>query len=344
MSGETESTTTFSPFIYDCRKSIGVFDETLKYIESTGLNERIRRAGWVLQNAGGMVPQHAESLWSGHFFPYVEATDELAVSLNLALFGFYKQSMVSLRAGLELGLLSVYWNLNDDGHIAVKSWLRSNEETPRLGDIWRKFESHPNFAFVQSKYDLRKRLLDLGTLSNYVHSKGYRYSNRFGLKFKPNFQIFSDDAFKKWLSQFEEVVRVIVILHLIKYPLGAFRYDYYSKFGIEEPWIGILDEAFVDQIESFIEPEIFQIVEELVRIDLYAKGVVAFVEGLPDLSEDELEKKMVDFDKSLIRSSGWNNWIKLQNQTVSILSDPAPRLARIELLRVWAEENGLLKE
>lgn len=91
----------------------------MKYIKECNLEERISKLGWAYYSIGSVIPQTVDSLWSGHFFPYTESWDELQVSFCLSLFGLYKQAMVSLRSGLELGLLSVYWNLNDDGHIVT---------------------------------------------------------------------------------------------------------------------------------------------------------------------------------------------------------------------------------
>jgi len=41
---------------------------------------------------------------------------------------YRKLAIQWLRSGLELGMLSVYFNINDDGHNAVKEWLQAKDK------------------------------------------------------------------------------------------------------------------------------------------------------------------------------------------------------------------------
>src|ERR1035437_2643675 len=121
----------------------------------------------------------------------------MQIAYNLVEMGFYKQSFYSLRRGFELGLLSVYWNLNDDGHIIIQDWLNDEIDTPRFNIVWDKLNSHNNFSKFQEFFDIKTRLLNLGYLHNYVHSKGRLYSNMMG-KPKSNHQTFEADCFEEW--------------------------------------------------------------------------------------------------------------------------------------------------
>ena len=109
------------PFIWHPDKSVGVYEESKRFLDQSGLEPEITRVGWTYHHVGDLIPHTMENFWSGHFFPWLESWEEIQISCNLALFGFYKQAKVSLRGGLELGLLSVYWNLNDRG---VWAWSR----------------------------------------------------------------------------------------------------------------------------------------------------------------------------------------------------------------------------
>jgi len=183
------------PSTYSNERSMEVYKTSLKFIEVNGLEGRLFDLGLAYQSIGDLIPETTQSLWSGHFFPYSESWDELQVSFVLCLFGLYKQSMVSLRSGLEVGLLSVYWNLHDDGHIVIQQWLKSQEDTPRLSDIWKKLKKNRNFQTFQKLYDIRSRLLKLGFLHDYVHTKGLKFSNKIGL-LKPNTQTFESLTFR----------------------------------------------------------------------------------------------------------------------------------------------------
>ena len=55
---------------------------------------------------------------------------------------------------LELGMLSVYFNINNDGHNAVKSWLNSNENTPRTDRIWKILKQNENIVRLQTNLDI----------------------------------------------------------------------------------------------------------------------------------------------------------------------------------------------
>jgi hypothetical protein len=211
-----------TPFTFTPDRSNEVLEKTKQYLEAHNLLSEISELGWTYQAAQGTVPHTYENLWSGHFFPMIDSWEELQVSFNLCAFGFYKQAMTSLRSGLETGLLSVYWNLNDDGHIVVQNWLKSREDTPRLVDIWKRLSTNANIALFQQKHDIKQQLLNLGFLHDYVHTKGHQYSNRIGL-LKSNTQTFEEKGLLSWLSTFREVIKVVTVLHLLKYPIAVIR-------------------------------------------------------------------------------------------------------------------------
>ena len=256
------------------------------------------------------------------------------------MFGLYKQAMVSIRSGLELGLLSVYWNLNDDGHETVRAWLRSQEDTPRLNTIWKKLSRHPNFQAFATTYDLKTRLLDLGYLHNYVHTKGHRFSNEIGLQ-KSNFQTFEEKGFNIWLDSFEEVIIVLAICHLVKYPLGVIRLDYGHKFGIDKPMFGGLDEFQVDRLEELIGKDIFDKIVAVAMSDPHVVSIIEWVNSLPNMTEEDVERQIIEFEKRQIEMGGLQNWLDSQRQLMTEERDRPKLEARIEMLTAWAKEEGL---
>lgn len=143
--------------------------------------------------------------------------------------------MASLRSSLELGLLSVYWNLSDDGHLVIKRWLHSRQDTPRPKEIWERLAAHEGIATFSHALDVRSRIQTLfGELSNYVHSRGRLYSND---HFEPEQPFIScrpsAGMIQLWAQTYREVVWLILALHLAKYPIGAVRGDWNDKFGID---------------------------------------------------------------------------------------------------------------
>jgi hypothetical protein len=253
-----------------------------------------------------VIPHTSESFWSGHFFPMIECWEELQVSLNLCLFGFYKQSMCSFRSALELGLLSVYWNINDDGHITIKNWLKSEEDTPRLPDVWNKLKEHPNFSWFESVSDLKERILSFGYLHNYIHTKGRRYSNFIGLS-KSNYQTFEKEGIDLWLKTYENIIKILILLHLIKYPIGVVSFNWSDKFGFDKPMFGGLEQYQIQQISALLGNEDFLKLEKLARRDPNVQKTMDWIENLPDITEEEVETQIINFDKLSIHGMGLNS-------------------------------------
>jgi len=251
--------------------------------------------------------------------------------------------MVSLRSGLELGLLSVYWNLDDAGHIVIREWLRSREDTPRLGDIWKRLDKHKNFQLFQQRYDIKTRLLSLGYLHDYVHSKGHKFSNSIGLM-KSNFQTFEVHGFNNWFDAFSEVVQVLIILHLVKYPLGVIKYDYESKFGIDKPMLGGLEPFEIDMIKEVVGQEAFEVLETIAQDDETAKGIMDWLSSLPNVTEEDVKNQILEFDKHMIEHQGLEKWLEQEKniQSDRLQTDKVYR-QRVEYLIQWAKDNGFEK-
>ena len=324
------------PFTFTDDLSIEVNKTTTEYIAQNNLEEIIKEISWCFHAVQGVIPHTNESFWSGHFFPMIECWEELQVSINLCLFGFYKQSMCSLRSALELGLLSVYWNINDDGHITIKNWLKSEVDTPRLGDVWDKLKNHPNFSWFQGVSDLKSRLLSFGYLHNFVHTKGGKYSNRIGL-LKSNCQTFEEKGFNSWLESYREVIKILTLLHLIKYPIGVVEFEWSNKFGIDKPMFGGLEVHQIQQIANLIGNEDFSRIKELAHKDHNVTEIMEWIENLPDLTEKELEDQIIHFDKDMIENMGLNDWLKMEEK-----SQPWSKKVqeRVNSLVQWAKENG----
>lgn len=330
------------PISYDCEKSIEVSNLSRKFIEDGEFKDKLDDLFWMYYSIGDLIPHTIESFWSGHFFPWNESWEELQISYNLCLFGFYKQAMVALRSALELGLLSIYWNLNDDGHKIIREWLKSEKNTPRNDEIWKKLEKHTNFQFFQQKIDVKKRILNLGFLHNYVHSKGSKYSNSIGLT-KSNFQTFEVKGFSDWFDAFEEVVKVLSILHLIKYPLGIIKFDYYKKFGIDTPMFGGLKSFKIELIKRLISEEEIEQIEVIAQNDETVIEIIEHISQLPDMTEDEREQQIIDSDKETIHRQGLESWLKNEEFIVRMSKNDEKYQKRIRYLMNWAKENSFEK-
>ncbi|MDD4956283.1 MAG: hypothetical protein PHH49_06095 [Candidatus Omnitrophica bacterium] len=339
----------YPPFIYEPVKSMEVLEKTELFFKNhSNTKQRIENSGWIYQSIGKVIPQTAENLFSGHFFPYVESWDELQISFNLAIFGFYKQAFMSLRSVLELGMLSVYYNINDDGHKTVQDWLKSKDaweaNTPRVDKIWKILRSNKNIMSFDEKFGLRKSFNDLSVLHNYVHTKGYEFSNKLGLP-KSNCQTFEEDVLEKWINTYERVIILVITLHMLKYPISVIEFEWSEKIGIDNPF-PVLESFEIKEIETFLPREYFEEIKKIADNDQGTQDFCKYIRELPDMTEEEQEFQIIKFDKSRIEhGEGFEKWEKQEIKLIERCSDGMKKkiLDRIEILRKWAIENNMMK-
>ncbi len=340
----------FLPFTYDPDTSINVYEKTNEYLESNKeISDKISELSWLYHSALDIIPTTIDSFWSGHNFPYVESWEESQISFSQMCFGLYKQSMSSLRSVLELGLLSVYYNINDDGHNAVQKWLNSEDSkeanTPRITDIWKILIKNENIQKFQKNSDLKQRLLNLNYLHNYVHTKGQLYSNRLG-RLKSNCQTFEQDYVLKWVETFEEIVTIVMTLHLLKFPNGMISYDYSRKFGIDIPSFSHLQGFQIQKLKKYLKNNDFKILSTISSEDPETINFMEWIESLPEMTENDVENQIVDMDKREIERQGMKSYEKNQltmYQAESIDQLPASVKIRYDKLHKWAVENDFLE-
>lgn len=339
----------YSPFIYEPAKSIEVFEASVKYLDiNPHLRKKIFKLGWCYRSIGKAIPQTMENIFSGHFFPFVESSEELEIAFNLVMFGLYKQAFVSLRSVLEVGMLSVYYNINDDGHKIVKDWLKSKDtwdaNTPRSDKIWKILKTNKNIENFDRKLNLRERFEELSYLHNYVHSKGLYYSNKQGI-LKPNYQTFEEDIFLKWLDAYEKVVIIIVTLHMLKYPITSIKYDWGDKVGIDNPF-PVLESFQIDRIKEILPNTYFLEIQCIAGEDPKTQELLKHIKNLPEMTEEEIEQQTIKYDKLIIENGqGFIEWEKQEIKWLDKMSDEAKEKAlhRIDVIRQWAVENNMMK-
>jgi len=341
----------FWPYIYEPDKSIEVYRQTEKYFEDNPeIKKRVEELGWIYHTVGMIIPQNFENLWSGHYFPFIDSWEELQVSFNQICFGLYKQAFVSLRSALELGMLSVYFNINDDGHNAVKDWLQSKDvkeaDTPNAKTIWKILKQNDNIRLFNEKHNLETVHKNLGYLHNYVHTKGAKHSNRMGL-LKINSQTFEPKLILKWLNSYAEIISLVSTLHLLKYPISVIRFDYSRKFGIDIPSFGNLEEYNIDKIATILPENYLADIEAIAQADISTQETIREISAFPDMTEEQVEQQIIDFEKmSIENGEGFTKWLENQEKFLKSLGQDAfndKMENRIAILRQWAEENGFME-
>ena len=111
----------------------------------------------------------------------------------------------------------------------------SDANTPRANHIWKILRSNDNISSFDKEFDLKKQFDELSFLHNYVHTKGYKYSNYIGL-ISSNCQTFEEKGLIRWVNIYEKVVLLLLTLHLLKYPIGIIEFNWSAKVGIDNPF------------------------------------------------------------------------------------------------------------
>ncbi|WP_316778815.1 hypothetical protein [Pedobacter antarcticus] len=337
----------FFPFTYNPDHSVIVNANTEDYLkENKQVAETIETWAWIYHGLHDAIPTTMENLWSGHQFPFRESWEELQISYTLCHFGLYKQAMCSLRSVLELGLLSVYYNINDLGHETVKKWLASRDSTdantPYFSSVWKILISHPNVEKFQDIIDIKKRVMNLSYLHNYIHTKGQKFSNQLGL-LKSNSQTFEIKGFENWLAGFKEIVLLIVTLHILKYPTSMIDYDYSLKFGIDVPSFPHMRQSNLWRLKENFPPDFIMALQKISDNDDNVKDFKNWIDNHEDMSEEDLEKQIVDMDRREIVRQGFESY--LRNQFALYRADTFEALIpsvqeRVKKLEFWAKENN----
>jgi hypothetical protein len=326
-----------------------ILNETNEYLQQhpeTG--ERIEEDNWIFRSLFQLLPETLETFWSGHIFPIAEAEYELECSIVLCKLGFYKHAISSLRNVLELGLLSVYWDIDDQSHIDIQNWLRSMESTPFRKRVFTKLKRNSNIRTFDDKQNLFEKTSALyGELSDFSHTKGFGYSSRQLNKHQSNVNSFNEMSLTKWLELTQRVVEIISIFHVLKYPVGLQYTPIEEKFGLNGPMGGFIEPHQVERIKEIISKEMLADLQEISDNDPDVIEVIKWINDQPDITETEFRAQIERQDKQFIEMQGYDLWIRNERKLYKSIQKNNPKLFEekkiyFKKLKLWAKENGHL--
>ncbi|MFY9299634.1 MAG: hypothetical protein WAO91_00385 [Candidatus Nitrosotenuis sp.] len=272
-------------------------NESNQYLMSNNeLSFRIDRTLWIFRSLEDLLPQTLEKFWSGHMFPLVEANSELENSIQLCKLGFYKHSFIALRNIMELGLLSVYWDIDGKSHENIQSWLYSFENTPFKKTVFEKLLTNQNIKKFNEKHEILKNIKVLfNELSNFAHTKGRTYS---GMDLaNANFNRFNEKSFLKWLELMTRVIKSVIILHVLQYPVALQHTPIEDKFGINGPAGTFLLPHDSEAVKNFLDKDIMETLQEISDNDPEATSLAQWVNDQPDITEEALRGQLEEFGK-----------------------------------------------
>ena len=277
------------------------------------LHNRIADLVSAYRQLGDLIPQTMAKFGSGHFFPFAESEFELANSYLLVQRAFYRHALVGLRSVLELGLLSVYWDRHDRAEDVIAGWVTSVEPTPFKKEILSGLFSMADVQEFDRSCDLRQ-LIDraYGQLSNFTHVRGFHHSSS-SLN-RANFVQFDADSLRRWAASLDDVIPIVVILHLLKYPIGLQETPLDQKFGLNGPAGGFLNPWQADRLRAVLKPPHLDALQRISDANEDAVQAAEAIRNLSDISSDQFHEQIIEFDKDLIRSQGYERWHASQMQ------------------------------
>jgi len=270
---------------------------TEKYLlNNPALYQKIDNLVWAYHEIGDVIPQYFGKLFSGHNFAYTESYYEIECSYQLLKLSFYKYAFIALRNALELGLLSVYWDKDDNSEVLIQDWHNSKEDTPFKRQILDGLKTIDNINHYCEQFDLFPRIDNLyGDLSDFNHTKGYLYSGQ-SLN-RANFTRFNDKAILDWIELLERVIQLLLTIHILKYPIAIQNTPLQDKFGINGPFGGFLDVFQSEQIKEILNTDELIKLQEISDNDEGARSLAEWVNSQPDITEEKFKKQVADFDK-----------------------------------------------
>jgi len=286
------------PPINSDEKILQVLKESNDYVQShEETSSKIKETLSIFNHIEDLIPQTVEKVLSGHMFPVIEAGIELESSVELCKLGFYKHAMIALRNTLEMGILSVYWDIEGKSHTHIQNWLHSLVDTPWKRTVFQKLKTNQNIKNFDDKHNILDYFDDLfKELSNFVHTKGRIHSSMdLG---NANFNRFNEKSFLRWMDFTRKVVTFIIIIHVLKYPIALQYTPLDQKFGFNGPIGGFLEPYQSEAIRKFLEKDIVKTLQEISDSDDEATSIAQSINERPDITENEMREQEKELEKT----------------------------------------------
>ena len=292
-----------------------------------------------------LLPQTLKNKTSGHTIPIIESEYELECSIQLCKLGYYKHAIIALRNVLELGTLSIYWDRDGNSHINIREWVSSNESTPFQSKVIKTLKKHKRIALFDNKHNILQQTTNLfRELSDFSHTKGLFYS---GVDLgNSNINTFNEESVRTWFQYMERMVKIVITLHILQYPIGLQNIDLWSKFGLNPPAGGFLTPSDAVPIRRCLDSDVLETLQAISDTDPDATSIAQQINDMPDLTEEQIRAQEEEMDKRDIKMSGYKGWwLKIQKTIAKNELKRHPgafirRIKRLKKLKKWAKENG----
>ena len=207
-----------------------------------------------------------------------------------------------LRPFMELAILHLYWFMRceETGYHPYYQWLNGTKEKPSYKHMFDYvFENLPTRDYVDSKRvsHLREILQKIyRMLCAYNHTPKIEESLVTLSGGQYRLSLFTFFYFLFWANM---LLRQLVYLYILVYPMSLFPVEGYKKWGFGGP-VGIfIDPVNFAYLRSFLGEENLSRLQEQLEAFPQVQDLVDDFEQRPDLSEEEIEESWRKFGSSL---------------------------------------------
>jgi hypothetical protein len=279
--------------------------DALKFLESDKSAVELNwgfRAYSQFQDLLGLTLNYNSPVWNRHYC-YYESLVYLRESIAAWLDKNVLSAMTLIRPFLELSIFHLYWYLRcehndyDDYYL----WLQGKKGKPPFkNQLDFVFDHLPTKDFVSRKQlDKIKQILN----NSYKGASTYNHTPQIdesvvslgGGAGKISFYLFFF-----YMASLNLVLRQLVYLHILAYPMSLFPVDRHKKWGYGGPVGLFFDLSNFAMVKEFLGLDNLQRMKSNFHTLQEVKDLLSWFEGQPDLSEAEIEKSWQEFigDKS----------------------------------------------
>ena len=277
--------------------------DTIKYIQNEYQHKDLLYACIDFMNYDFIETSHfdfeeIERIW---LFPTKETSAELNESLYRIINASYKAAYDNLRRALEILIIGSSFAQQNADVPQAQEWLNSEHEAPLfsraieslLQDKRIKKLEQDTFWITQ----LKNFYFDL---SDIVHVRGEQYSRK---TLQPAMYSFNGIAAPQLsLKNLHRALDTVILTthHIctcvaITNPILLLGLPLEEKYGIDASMSGFFNESQSILLWQLLIPDTKSFFEELIKNDDEIISITKYVNNLPDITKQELDKQIEDF-------------------------------------------------
>lgn len=239
------------------------------------------------------------------FFPTTEATNELNECLHRTLESAYKAGYDNLRRALELIVVGSYFSMIEINANDARDWLNSQRDTPLFSRAINSLLKDKRF------YNLEKETLWVTNLKNFywhlsdiIHTRGKNYSLEALQPSNLSYNCIRTTRFSKesiilLLNTFIETFKNLCTCIAITNPILLIGLPIDEKYGFDTPVSGFFREHQSQELWDLLIDNTKEFFRKLIKTDLELSSISNWMNGLPDKTDEEIEKQITEFKKQM---------------------------------------------